>query len=298
MKHALAKIPADISENLLIQRTYKTRDTVSTIITRALPPCSNHPQPIMLAVKARRADVIKLLLDHKGEVVLPTLLMRNSDGSIPLHVAARKGFASIASALATYGPPESLHLENAVGDTPLEIAQACLLRSNISSIITVPEPRGIDPTEGVPLGRLQHPKEADVKESRTLLSTLGSETTNAFSSNPNLRGRLEEFITRSEEYLRSQPEGEKGPQSSDGSTYSDSGHPEKTWRAISKAIPTGRRRLIHLMDSQAAAAGTIGIKGQTPYDNGDRADHMTKTGEIAHLSSQSSWLSLSRFHFY
>lgn len=48
-------------------------------------------------------------------------LKRDIDGQTPLHCAAKGGFSDITGQLIAASPPEVLHMENSVGNTPLEI---------------------------------------------------------------------------------------------------------------------------------------------------------------------------------
>ena len=65
-------------------------------------------------------DVIRTILSF--DINPDTLLLRDSEGSTPLHAAVQRGFPESTRLLLKSGPSTALHLENGVGETPLEIA--------------------------------------------------------------------------------------------------------------------------------------------------------------------------------
>ena len=74
----------------------------------------------MLAVKRQNAKTARTILEFGIDPAI--LLLRDVDGSTPLHVAVRKTDVVIAELLLKYGPTEHLFTENCVGQTPLDIA--------------------------------------------------------------------------------------------------------------------------------------------------------------------------------
>ena len=74
----------------------------------------------MLAVKRQYAETARTILEFGIDPAI--LLLRDVDGSTPLHVAVRKTDTVIAELLLKYGPTEHLFTENCVGQTPLDIA--------------------------------------------------------------------------------------------------------------------------------------------------------------------------------
>jgi hypothetical protein len=75
-------------------------------------------QPLHVAVKANRPDLVKLLLEGGAS----QFLIRDANGSTPLHIAVKDNRANITKLLAAAGPVEALTLEDAVGNTPVETA--------------------------------------------------------------------------------------------------------------------------------------------------------------------------------
>ena len=74
----------------------------------------------MLAVKRQYAETARTILEFGIDPAI--LLLRDVDGSTPLHVAVRKTDVFVAELLLKYGPTERLFTENCVGQTPLDIA--------------------------------------------------------------------------------------------------------------------------------------------------------------------------------
>ncbi|KDQ19308.1 hypothetical protein BOTBODRAFT_170420 [Botryobasidium botryosum FD-172 SS1] len=273
LRHALGKLSAATASELLTQSSYKQNDT-----------------PVMLAVKSGRLATVELLLSHKKSVIVPMLLVRDGAGFIPLHVAARKGYASIVSVLAAAGPPEALHLENGVGDTPREIARMQAVFAAVDRVTVAAEINSIETNGDIPVDRPASLNETDVKELRGLLSTLG-QTSSKLSSNPELQAKLQAFVERSEYALGTLPPKEEGKQKS---TNEESKDPTRTWEVISKAIPAGRRRLIHLIDAQIAVAKTLQIKAAAAKYSayGQREVSAEQVHEIAYTQDH-PWVSRS-----
>jgi hypothetical protein len=72
-----------------------------------------------LAVKRGRKKVVEIVLGFTKSTSI--LLKRDIDGQTPLHCAAKAGYSDITRQLLAASPPEALHMENSVGNTPLEI---------------------------------------------------------------------------------------------------------------------------------------------------------------------------------
>ncbi|KAF8999457.1 hypothetical protein BDQ17DRAFT_1328336 [Cyathus striatus] len=110
LAHLLAKIPRDVSEALLVQQSKHCMNT-----------------PLLIAVKQGSLRCVKLLLPYAKA----PLTMRDAAGSIHLHAAVQRGFAEITQLLISAGNPETLYMENAVGNTVLEIASLVDLKGPI-----------------------------------------------------------------------------------------------------------------------------------------------------------------------
>lgn len=77
-------------------------------------------QPLHLAVKFGFKDVVQVIL--RSGVRPNTLLLRDTEGSIPLHSAVQAGSPEITRLLLEASPDAAIHLENGVGETVTEIA--------------------------------------------------------------------------------------------------------------------------------------------------------------------------------
>jgi hypothetical protein len=75
----------------------------------------------MLAVKAKSISVVEFLLTFDHPVTTASLATRDSDGSLPLHMAVTNGYAEIAKLLLG-ASPRSLFVEDGLGSTSLEQA--------------------------------------------------------------------------------------------------------------------------------------------------------------------------------
>jgi hypothetical protein len=86
-------------------------------------------QPLHVAIKTNRVDVVELLLQAGAS----QFLTRDASGSTPLHIAVANNYVKITKMLVAAGPAEALALEDAVGNTPLETAtrQAFLAKLDV-----------------------------------------------------------------------------------------------------------------------------------------------------------------------
>jgi Ankyrin repeats (3 copies) len=73
----------------------------------------------MLAVKRGNAATARIILEFGIDPAI--LLLRDADGSTPLHVAVQKADTLLAELLLKHGPTQ-LYTENSVGQTPLDVA--------------------------------------------------------------------------------------------------------------------------------------------------------------------------------
>jgi ankyrin repeat protein len=64
----------------------------------------------MLAVKHEHASTARVILDFGIDPA--TVLRKDADGSIPLHIAAQNMNTAIVELLLQYGPTEKLYIEN------------------------------------------------------------------------------------------------------------------------------------------------------------------------------------------
>ena len=86
----------------------------------------------MSAVKQKDTTTTRTVLGFG--VGSTTLLRKDADGSIPLHIAVQNTNAALVKVLLRYGPTEQLYTENIVGQTPLDIASLKFLPRVIGSV--------------------------------------------------------------------------------------------------------------------------------------------------------------------
>jgi Ankyrin repeats (3 copies) len=74
----------------------------------------------MLAVKRGHIKATRAILDFGVDPAI--VLMKDANGSTPLHIAVQSSNTALAEVLLQHGPAELLYTENSVGQTPLDIA--------------------------------------------------------------------------------------------------------------------------------------------------------------------------------
>lgn len=74
----------------------------------------------MLAIKRGNASTARTILEFGVDSAV--LLLRDVDGSTPLHVATQKGDPVLPELVLKYGPTQLLYTENSVGQMPMDIA--------------------------------------------------------------------------------------------------------------------------------------------------------------------------------
>ena len=77
-------------------------------------------QPLMVAVKRGYTETTRAILEFG--VSPAVFLIKDADGSTPLHITVQNNNTALAEILIQYGPAEQHYIENSVGQTPLEIA--------------------------------------------------------------------------------------------------------------------------------------------------------------------------------
>ncbi|KAJ3512423.1 hypothetical protein NLJ89_g3531 [Agrocybe chaxingu] len=101
VEHLLKKLPRDVNETLLFQKS-KIR----------------HNTPLHVAIKNKFKTLVQMILEYSTD----TMLVPDIDGQTPLHCAVAGSCPAITKEILAHCPPEAIHIENCVGNTPLEIA--------------------------------------------------------------------------------------------------------------------------------------------------------------------------------
>ncbi|KAA1479103.1 ankyrin [Dentipellis sp. KUC8613] len=128
LEHLLKVLPKDMTDALMLQQSKEALNT-----------------PLMLAVKRGRTATVEVMLKHGLDASIFSL--RDTKGSIPLHIAVQNCNDEMARLLIRHGPPECLFIENGVGQTAVDVAiqkrlnalQACRMGSiSAPQILAVP----------------------------------------------------------------------------------------------------------------------------------------------------------------
>ncbi|KAI0303314.1 hypothetical protein B0F90DRAFT_1710051 [Multifurca ochricompacta] len=101
--HLLKTLPKELTHELMVETSSEACNT-----------------PLMLAVKRGHTATTRAILRFGIDPAI--LLLRDADGSTPLHRAVQNANTVLAEILLEYGPTELLYMENSVGQTPLDIA--------------------------------------------------------------------------------------------------------------------------------------------------------------------------------
>ena len=92
----------------------------------------------MLAVKRGRVAIARIILEFGIDPAI--LLLKDAEGSTPLHVAVQNTNTVLAELLLKHGPTQLLYTENSVGQTPQDIA-------SLKGLPRVTGPVGVTPEE-------------------------------------------------------------------------------------------------------------------------------------------------------
>lgn len=249
-------------------------------------------QPIMHAVENGAIAYITFLLSNAREQLKPSLLIRDAEGFLPLHVAVAKGYAGIVALLAQ-AEPLALFMENGVGDLPLETARRLdLLNRNCATFPgqNVPALNLTFPNVGSGDFRLENwaaeftpplaiPDEKDLDDLKSVVADVGPDV-----RDKNVTRELVEFCERSEEVLARYRKAKE--MASDKTEEDKSGVPDlsdvtKTLRVLEEFIAKhegkggdlkGGRKLVHLLDAQRAVSFALPTKDEGVNDESGGAN--------------------------
>lgn len=215
-----------------------------------------------MAVKKGNLRIVELLLRTVKNAVVPSLLLRDSTGAIPLHSAILKGWPRIVSHLVDVGPPEMLYLENAVGSTPMEIARLQFLGTILDGLgdsLKQARTLHVYDVDTWILTSTPGMRDRDEEEVRSLRRVInGIKSSGILATKPELLGVLSNFADSSEQefaaWAAPNPQKESRPTPPLSDSGRDDCDAEATFRAFSKAVvEVHQRQLVHLRDVQHAA---------------------------------------------
>ena len=211
----------------------------------------------MLAVKRGNLTTARTILEFGIDPAV--FLLRDADGSTPLHAAVQKDDLVLAELLLKYGPTELLYTENSVGQTPLDIASLKGIPRGTAQCL----PRSLDlpvyPEQFLRQPRLAPPfhvekQKIEIPKLRAMIDTLLAEgrivhgtklTTGLLAFADRMEGRLAEEVARGGAAEKEAEDSEVDrPMLPDSNT--------RTYFALRDAAASrpGRRQLVHLADVQ------------------------------------------------
>ena len=199
-------------------------------------------------------------------------MVREADGSTPLHLAVKSNYPTLTKLLADAGPAEALMVEDGVGNTPLEYAtrQAFLIKMDAAcGAFKTPQdlnlnwhqrPFNLEKQEAE-LPRLRTTIELLLREGRLKNGTKLARELAAFAD------RLEAKIAKEKaaaEAKQKEVEDKSRP-SNNFSPPRDSGDPSETLKVLSEAIAArpALRHLIHLSDVHKSVTKSLEQYKQT-----------------------------------
>ncbi|KAH9020875.1 hypothetical protein EDB84DRAFT_1441656 [Lactarius hengduanensis] len=136
VEYLLKTLPEELTHELMTQTSRGASNTARLLFLSDIAPLSWQPQPLMLAIKRKNAAIARVILEFG--INPSVLLLRDVDGSTPLHVAVQNADTVLAEVLLKYGPTQLLFTENCVGQTPLDIASLKGLPRVTGSMSSVP----------------------------------------------------------------------------------------------------------------------------------------------------------------
>lgn len=220
----------------------------------------------MTAVRSRAVSTVKMLLRSGNEAIKASLTIRDASGFMPLHLAVSMDSPGMCSAILEATDSDLLHIENGVGETPLETAMMKWLVDASRAKYKGRVKHGYGHGEGLPVfgqrGNINHatPPDADtiakeidgLQSMRADLMQRGKLVTNKTLSDA-LDAHLLYLKDKQTTAPRSKSD-EKPAESVFERRRKEQQHrdSEATYKAILAAVQrsTGNRRLVHLADVQ------------------------------------------------
>jgi hypothetical protein len=233
----------------------------------------------MLAAKCGQAATTRVILNFGIDPA--TILLKDADGSTPLHVAVQSANTTLAAVLLDYGPAELLYSENSVGQTPLDIAGLkCLPR--VTRFTEVRRPNVLTTNPEQELYSLQSTAPFDVEKQRIVIPKLRATLDMLFADGrlvhgtklatelltfaAHMEGKLAIEVARMHAAKQDTEEAGVDPVVSQGTTA-------RTYAVLREAAAahSGSRRLAHLADVQRSVQRNLAQQAdKTPVSWGLR----------------------------
>ncbi|KAF9446800.1 ankyrin [Macrolepiota fuliginosa MF-IS2] len=238
LEYLLERLPRDVSEELLAQRSKKKLNT-----------------PLQIAVKGGYIRLVKAIVNFTQN----GLLDFDAHGFTPLHNAIQRSYKAVVDEILKVIPQEGLYLENGVGKTPYEDAQKRAMKP-ITDSVRLHDPTFLRESNYI---SVRFDVEAREKEIQSVIETTNRLVKNGtLEKGSKLANAFEKFVSATEGRLakdkakaakeakveEAQNEEDKDPR--------DNRAVVPTFEAIAKAVKgnEAKRTLIHLKDVQLSVA--------------------------------------------
>ncbi|KAI9433858.1 hypothetical protein H4582DRAFT_950578 [Lactarius indigo] len=244
----------------------------------------------MLAVKSNNAAIARILLEFGIDPSV--LLLKDADGSTPLHVAVQNTNTALAEVLLKHGPTKLLYTENWVGQTPLDIASLkCLPQMTGSMEVSTAVMLSMDaechlrisqksPPFNVEKQRIEIPKlraTLDALIADGLLAEGTKLTTELLAFAGRMEGRLVVETTRKNvaEKRAKEDKDELGPSAT-----------ARTYFALCDvaAARPGTRQLVHLADVQRSVRRNLAQQDGAPRVRWSKLLQVINDPEMQHIA--------------
>ncbi|KAF9808872.1 hypothetical protein IEO21_07710 [Rhodonia placenta] len=266
IKRALATLPEDMVEKMLMQQSKGFKYT-----------------PLALAVKRHHIDMVRILVETKAS----PYLLRDVHGMTPLHIAIQEGRPKLTQLLIDASPVDALYMEDGVGSTPLEVAEARALRiitrEGFPCRMEIPkacehnaseqlERCNFDlPTQEREVGRLRAVVGELVKEGRLKAGTKLAMALQAFSERMDAKVakvRAEQDALEEAEKTRKAAEGTKGPDERTPEVEEETdvlATLEVVRRAVGARGGAQPRLLVHILDVHKSVEKSLAAAGKPTW---------------------------------
>ena len=202
------------------------------------------------------------------------LLLRDADGSTPLHIAVQNADTVLAELLLKHGPTQLLYTENSVGQTPLDIASLKGLPRMSGTVELIPTmlpckaESHLRTPRTAPLFDVEKQK-IEIPKLRATLDTLLADgslvlgtklATELLAFATRMEGRLAVETARKDAKEKGAGQGELDPLWPQGTTA-------RTYFVLRDAAATrpGTRQLVHLADVQRSVERNLAQQAQLTH---------------------------------
>ncbi|KAH9022591.1 hypothetical protein EDB84DRAFT_1564938 [Lactarius hengduanensis] len=240
VEHLLKTLPEELTHELMTQMSKEASNTARL--------CYLHLR--------ENAAIARTILEFGINPAV--LLLRDADGSTPLHVAVQNADTALAEVLLKHGPTQLLYTENSVGQTPLDIASLKGL-PRVTGDMEVPRATELPTDVENHLHTLRKSPPFDVEKQKTEIPKLRATldmllSDGLLADGSKVTTELLTFAGRMEEKLAVETarKNEAEKQAGEGEEKLEPGTTTRTYFALRDAAAArpGTRQLVHLADVQ------------------------------------------------